>query len=60
MEQPRLPASPVAGESIFQAMLDAAPDAMIGVNSDGIIVMANAQTEVVFGYEPDSLLGEPI
>jgi molybdenum cofactor synthesis domain-containing protein len=46
--------------SIFQAMLDAAPDAMIGVNSDGIIVMANAQTEVVFGYEPDSLLGEPI
>ena len=60
MEQRRLPASPVAGESIFQAMLDAAPDAMIGVNSDGIIVMANAQTEVVFGYEPDSLLGEPI
>jgi PAS domain S-box-containing protein len=60
VEQRRLPASPVAGESIFQAMLDAAPDAMIGVNSDGIIVMANAQTEVVFGYEPDSLLGEPI
>ena len=60
MEQRRLPRSPVAGESIFQPMLDAAPDAMIGVNSDGIIVMANTQTEVVFGYHPDQLLGEPI
>jgi PAS domain S-box-containing protein len=47
-------------EDTFQAMLDAAPDAMVGVNRDGVIVMANAQTEAVFGYERDALLGEPI
>ncbi len=47
-------------EDTFQAMLDAAPDAMVGVDRDGIIVMANAQTEAVFGYERDALLGEPI
>lgn len=47
-------------EGTFQAMLDVAPDAMVGVNRDGVIVMANAQTEAVFGYERDALLGEPI
>jgi PAS domain S-box-containing protein len=60
VEQRRSTPSPATGEPIFQAMLDAAPDAMIGVNSDGVIVMANAQTEVIFGYEPARLLGEPI
>jgi PAS domain S-box-containing protein len=60
VEQLRSTPSPATGEPIFQAMLDAAPDAMIGVNSDGIIVMANAQTEIVFGYHPGQLLGEPI
>ena len=47
-------------EDTFQAMLDAAPDAMVGVDRDGVIVMANAQTEAVFGYERDALLGESI
>jgi PAS domain S-box-containing protein len=46
--------------STFQAMLDAAPDAMVGVNSDGVIVMVNAQTESFFGYARDDLLGEQI
>jgi PAS domain S-box-containing protein len=48
------------GESTFQAMLDAAPDAMVGVNSEGVIVMVNVQTEAVFGYTRDELLGRPI
>jgi len=48
------------GESTFQAMLDAAPDAMVGVNSDGVIVMVNVQTEAVFGYTRDELLGRQI
>lgn len=52
--------SSATGESTFQAMLDAAPDAMVGVNRDGVIVKANAQTEAVFGYQRDALLGEPI
>ncbi len=41
-------------------MLDAAPDAMVGVNSDGVIVMVNVQTEAVFGYTRENLLGQQI
>jgi PAS domain S-box-containing protein len=47
-------------ESTFQAMLDAAPDAMVGVDSDGVIVMANVQTETLFGHTRESLLGQKI
>jgi PAS domain S-box-containing protein len=47
-------------ESTFQAMLDAAPDAMVGVDADGIIVMVNVQTESLFGHTRESLLGQKI
>ena len=59
MAHRRSTASPSSG-STFQAMLDAAPDAMVGVDSDGVIVMVNAQTESFFGYARDDLLGEEI
>jgi len=52
--------SAAAERSTFQAMLDAAPDAMIGVDTDGRIVMANVQTETVFGHTREGLLGQPI
>jgi PAS domain S-box-containing protein len=45
-------------EAAFHSMLDAAPDAMIGVDRDGLIVMANAQTTAVFGYSRSELLGQ--
>jgi protein-histidine pros-kinase len=41
-------------------MLDAAPDAMVGVDSDGVIVMANVQTEALFGHTREALLGQQI
>ena len=47
-------------EPTFQAMLDAAPDAMVGVREDGVIVMANIQTEAVFGYAHPELLGRSV
>jgi PAS domain S-box-containing protein len=47
-------------EATFQAMLDAAPDAMVGVNTDGVIVMVNVQTESLFGHTRESLLGRKI
>jgi protein-histidine pros-kinase len=47
-------------EATFQAMLDAAPDAMVGVNVDGTIIMVNAQTENVFGFTREDLLGQSI
>lgn len=52
--------SPARTEATFQAMLDAAPDAMVGVSGDGIIVMANSQTETLFGYEYEELIGRPV
>src|SRR6266516_2585317 len=41
-------------------LLEAAPDAIIGVNADGQIVLANAQAERLFGYPRSELIGEPV
>ena len=46
-----------ATERKVQTVLDAAPDAMLVVNSNGQIVLANGQVEHLFGYSRDELLG---
>jgi PAS domain S-box-containing protein len=45
-------------DGIFQQLLEAAPDAVVVVDAEGRIVFANAQTERLFGYPPNALLGE--
>jgi hypothetical protein len=47
-------------EAKFQGLLEAAPDAIIGVDPDGRIVLANAQAERLFGYARRELIGEPV
>jgi PAS domain S-box-containing protein len=47
-------------ESRFRGLLEAAPDAMVIVGSDGRIALVNSQVERVFGYTRDELLGQPI
>lgn len=47
-------------ESKAQALLETAPDAMVIVNSFGQIVLINAQTEKLFGYKKNELLGQNI
>jgi PAS domain S-box-containing protein len=41
-------------------MLDAAPDAIVAVDRDGAIVMANSRTETIFGYTAEQLIGEQV
>ncbi|HEX4901487.1 MAG TPA: PAS domain S-box protein [Acidimicrobiales bacterium] len=49
-----------ARESLFEGLLEAAPDAMVVVDDQGRIELANTQTEVLFGYTRAELLGRPI
>ncbi|HYA96433.1 MAG TPA: ATP-binding protein [Terriglobales bacterium] len=44
----------------FRDLLDSAPDAMVIVNSDGKIVVVNTQTEILFAYGRQELLGQPV
>jgi PAS domain S-box-containing protein len=41
-------------------LFDTAPDAMICVRPDGVIVKSNQQAEVLFGYKESEFIGMPI
>lgn len=51
---------PSRGEARFANLLEAAPDAMVGVDQTGVIQFVNRQTESLFGYSRDELVGQPI
>jgi PAS domain S-box-containing protein len=50
----------VKADDRFRALLESAPDAMVIVGSDGRITLVNAQTEKLFGYARDELLGNMV
>jgi len=47
-------------QQLFQRLLDSAPDAIIVVDERGGIVLVNSQTETVFGYDREELVGGSI
>ncbi len=50
----------ISVEANFSAVLDAAPDAMLVVDRQGRIVLANTQAEQLFGYAHSELVGQKI
>jgi PAS domain S-box-containing protein len=47
-------------EKRFRGLLEAAPDAMVIVDQEGMIIMINAQTEKLFGYTRGDLFGQQV
>ena len=47
-------------ERRLRQVIEAAPNAMVMFNGSGVIDMVNAQTERLFGYPRDQMLGQPI
>jgi protein-histidine pros-kinase len=55
------PRFPVARqERLFQGFLEAAPDAVVIMDGDGVIVQVNGQAEKLFGYPREELVGSPL
>ncbi len=48
----------VAARTRLQELLEFAPDAILLADKDGKIVLVNSQTEKLFGYKRDDLLGQ--
>jgi PAS domain S-box-containing protein len=44
----------------FENLLEAVPDALVGMDQQGQIRFVNRQTESLFGYDRDQLIGQPI
>jgi PAS domain S-box-containing protein len=44
----------------YQALLEAVPDALVGVDDAGVIQFVNSQTQSLFGYGPGDLVGAPL
>jgi PAS domain S-box-containing protein len=58
-ETPPLP-DPLVNEVFIRELIEAAPDALLVVDSGGRIVLVNTQLEDLFGYSRDELAGKAI
>ena len=49
-----------AAEHKFHTLLEMAPDAIVLTDMQGTIVLTNRQVDLLFGYPPGQLVGQPI
>ena len=49
-----------ASEERFRGLMESAPDAMVIVGAQGTIVLVNRQTEQMFGFSRDELIGQAV
>lgn len=59
----RIPLMPDVSTGVFElfrALIEAMPDAIVVVDHTSTIVLVNVQTERLFGYTRDELLGTPV
>ena len=54
------PPKTVAETLLSSSILEAIPDAVAAVNQQGVIIRINSQTESLFGYTRDELIGQKI
>jgi hypothetical protein len=54
------PLKSLAETLLAPSLLEAIPDAIVAVNQEGIIVQVNPQTEDMFGYTRDELIGQRV
>jgi PAS domain S-box-containing protein len=50
----------VKNDAKLSGLLESAPDAMVIVDHEGVITMVNSQTEFLFGYERNEIIGRKI
>src|SRR5262249_17800704 len=49
-----------ATEAKFRSLLDAAPDPMVIMNGDGVVILVNARAEQLFKAPRERLVGRPV
>lgn len=51
---------PALGEDSFRRVVEWAPSAMVMIDAHGIMVLVNAQTEQMFNYDREALIGQSV
>jgi PAS domain S-box-containing protein len=59
-DKPSAPQKTVAETLLSPSILEAIPDALVAVNQQGVIIQINSQTETLFAYTRDELIGQKV
>lgn len=54
------PNSALTADARFEALAQSAPDAILTIDEESIILSANPATERIFGYAPEQVIGQPL